>query len=951
MRLRLFLFIIISLLVRKGVCQEQAWIPQIESLRGKLDFLQSLTTTLPNLPTANLQYRRNVVQVLDPVQTLINSLGDNAADLTIQPTKIEGIEFWSEEPEFDQQRISDLKTSLISSLKKINLDAFTNLRSDILVLKKNTSEAGDDFSKNVKRLLMLAPFIYDSSGTVVVDSAQMNFIEYQINSATPNEFSNLYDDLYKNHQSSVVLEASKQRGMGQLLQIHQNVVSKFIGVTIHSSIAPKPRTGSRAEKRVITVEKVSSIVALYRGATSGDCSILSVPYYPLVKGVEVFWIRKDYKHDKFPAGYALVAQVEVDGKTLPYVITINGVTLSYVDTRAVVQLLAKKYDTNEVIVPDFGQNQHVVNYDNVRQGMTYKKSDVVTVRFPIGWNIVEQHTNQYGWGNDTNYYRADRIGQARKVNVKSEKIDVINRHETTTFLPINKSKDVSTLSILDSAILANHVLGDIKSEDEKHEILKDLGISDHQVVVASYLLNAKPKSPLTMEQFNALKSAFGFKLNDINKLDVLTRAHSFPHLFPSDRYGERDQREKIAQSINLYLDRGVIGSENSIEAVTAYFEAKSQLPVSLIPGYYTSIRTFLLSSNDSIQTLAVEFLLKNKWWTDDVVNELPRILAIAATHENFYFDKFVGIATVNIKNRESETLKLWKNIPLEIWRKFYPIDLRSRSTPNRLELDEILTLRMHELGILKAVDSRREDTYLNKLISEDPYRYIEEEESAYRIYAKINSDSSKWEIALRAILSRIRRKQSELMNEERERGGYSSFPSGILKAYADYVENVLTHSPSQILSNFVKDLLISSYREAVHKSSYLKSQEFLIEIGRVVISHAVLNPRLINDLLSLPREARNFYFKMILDGNNYWLYARLESTLEKEATERGIHSQVDWQGLNEASRAERHFFSLDHFFKRHSPLLDYSVKMEIVGDHQSSSLRCGPLFQNAGHSQ
>ncbi|MBI2646066.1 MAG: hypothetical protein HYW85_03400, partial [Deltaproteobacteria bacterium] len=73
--------------------QTTPWQPDISTTAGQLRFLQSIVKRHPDLPSANLKFRRNLLEVLAPVAKIQTSLGEEARSLEMGPSFRLGIEY------------------------------------------------------------------------------------------------------------------------------------------------------------------------------------------------------------------------------------------------------------------------------------------------------------------------------------------------------------------------------------------------------------------------------------------------------------------------------------------------------------------------------------------------------------------------------------------------------------------------------------------------------------------------------------------------------------------------------------------------------------------------------------------------------------------------------------------------------------------------------------------
>jgi len=593
-----------------------SWTPQLETTEGRLRLVQSVFDRHPQLPSANLQFRINPLTILKPIPALLQKLEANAQSLEIAPSVVSGVSFVTTQIRYDLEKLNAVREYLKTHASRLNLNSFKEFDGDLESLKSAFTGDTKSFEKQVYSLLLLAPFIYNAQGELLKEGTA-ELIRQQIfasiEAVSASELSNYYGDFLPNHFSVKVSEAAAKPGFGRVTNLLKRVAIEFSEALVAPAVKPVDSNSSDSvEVRKVSIEKMSSSITSYRAMAAGDCAGLSIPYYGLIKDVEVFWIRKDFKIKSAPVGYVLVAKIFVGNKFLPYVITVNGSTLMESDIRAVLYLLQDSYQTSEFVVPDFIKNEYVVNYPEVRKGLSFSREISVEISMPPGWELVESYLDSRG-SQYKNYYAARTLKNAKLVNLNEKPFYFVNKMQSPSFLPYKEVSSVLAAPLLERGILAGqatlrdhtYAATDQKTEmsnEEKQAVYTSLGVTEEQAYVSRYLTMASSQSPIDKNKFESLKTHLGFKLNDLNKLDVVTRAYSYAKLREeAPEIADEKTWNDLAISINHYLEIAAVGVEDALESSVKlkFIEAKSKLPGHLIGDAFWVRWPSLLRQRDS----------------------------------------------------------------------------------------------------------------------------------------------------------------------------------------------------------------------------------------------------------------------------------------------------------------------------------------------------------------
>ena len=64
------------------------WTPQLDTIHGRVELLMSIMQRHPHFVTANLNFKRNVLDTFSQIPEVRKALGENAQSLEIQPPQV-----------------------------------------------------------------------------------------------------------------------------------------------------------------------------------------------------------------------------------------------------------------------------------------------------------------------------------------------------------------------------------------------------------------------------------------------------------------------------------------------------------------------------------------------------------------------------------------------------------------------------------------------------------------------------------------------------------------------------------------------------------------------------------------------------------------------------------------------------------------------------------------------
>ncbi len=595
------------------------WTPDLSTTRGRIEFFISVNDRHPGIARRSLEYRRNLFDILKPLPEVRALLGEQAASEEYRAVSVFGSVFTTDgvELQYDEARVALVRNHLIEALRLFPLKKLNGFEKDIeaiVDLASNEHDKAEILKTWISSYLKLVPFLYNGAGVPVESSLSpeyLNELRERFSSISGIDLDPRYSDLYRLHQFPALEKISDQRKFSFFKPLLNLNEKHFINKDVKAAGSLTNAKGS-IEKRVITYEEISSAITHFRADMAFDCSKLSIPYYGNVKGAKVFWIRKTRDLSRQPDGYVFVTEAELNGQTLPYIVTINGVSLSVSDVREVVYDIAKKWKTSNVILSDMVENPWVVNYPAMRDGMTWPNSKSVKVKMSKGWDIVSKYQDEHKLPNYQNFYQSERLMTAKLAEIDLHK----NSQAFFELEPEHyyfKPRGIESLSKLERSIIANDALEGVKNPLEIAEITQTLEVTDLEMKTAQPLSSGKP---LTVEQFEALYRIFEYQLKDILELSPTLAGKTLTSLYESGRLQVEivewqkvfaRSYKNVLNELKTFLERkGPTLSSNDRKLFVEKLLVILRIPESFISNPVDNLQSLISSVDSYVSESAIE---------------------------------------------------------------------------------------------------------------------------------------------------------------------------------------------------------------------------------------------------------------------------------------------------------------------------------------------------------
>jgi len=505
---RFAIFFLLGLSLNIWAADHPKWAVDMSHKQGLMQVLASINSRHNGFLRSQVRFKADVSKLFRDASKIANELGPLAARASkMQAYPIISLS-WSDggSAEYDLQAIEALQTELRDRLKKLK-GANPNLQ--LTEIDKDLQSVSD------KRLLLeVAPLLYDEHGVALKKSSTQPFqdADNELDALSAGTLETIFGDLFKNHLRP---KLTSQNG-----KLAAEVERNFIAKTVRPALA-KTDTGDSKSSNVF-LEEIPKSIALLRGVIGFDCSMMSVPFYPLLDKVHVHWIRKGKNPKESPRGYILIADIKLNGESIPYVITINGETLSAQDGRAALLAAVAKYKTKKVLVHSAGATG-VVNRQDMEEALfqTSERGELVDVEMPEGWKQIDEAT-RYGYAK---YYETSRLSKARLITLDDNETRALAQVQPTGKVGYYPNTDPSKLKPIDRALLFSDLFHINEDEIDKGD-LETFDLTDRQARLARELkaiglkevYTFKPlpaERTLSLKQFADFKTEFGLTPSDV----------------------------------------------------------------------------------------------------------------------------------------------------------------------------------------------------------------------------------------------------------------------------------------------------------------------------------------------------------------------------------------------------------------------------------------------------
>ncbi len=522
-----------------------SWEGNPGTIEGQVQVLSALYSALPKVMNAVLAFRRNPIQVLRLAAKLGSKLNLQSSFDKIESTDVHFLEYST----------GDAPIEASEDLFKISIQ----LKDEYELVKGGAKptliETLNFYQKDSKMLglfLRLAPLMYDSSGILL----DLNKIEMTFE----NPFQ-LAQTFWSDRQEDILNYIIKNKEVIEIPSIEQQVMTTRNRLWIQFS--SNAFFKSKNLTSVTSIEKVPKLMSLFRGSIAWDCSDTTVNYYALLDEVSVYWIRKGKNLNSQPDGYALVVTLDLDGRKVPYILTINGLTLNEYDTVATVQMIRDEFHSQDFIQPINNDRLRILNNDKVVKGLNTKDGESTLVSLPSAWQQVEDFLRgEVDFEHPLNskrYYSTGNIERGILGSKLTHSLNVVSKGVRNAVSRYNLNSSVKTIPKFQRATVAYQAIADIKNtltQDKVASILEKMGVTQEEMALASSLVTASQNQPISKDNFRNLVNQLEFSFDFLLKMEPLTLSRTLHELYTTDsELKSKKDWEALFENLHGKLDR------------------------------------------------------------------------------------------------------------------------------------------------------------------------------------------------------------------------------------------------------------------------------------------------------------------------------------------------------------------------------------------------------------
>ncbi len=533
---------------------------RFDTVENRCRFVLSALSAHQNIISANQSFKRNLLDLLAHLPELLKRLGRHSGETDFSITaRTVTATYQPSVTKYNEKTIEAFRKERTNDLDDLGLHLFGNLGEQISHIYESSHVDGklDErlYENRLKKLYRLLPFLFDADGTRRFQDGRLDrdALNKRIQETTPSELQNGYGDLVPQHLASIIREHAKNTGQKRAWELFVPVRDNFMKREIVGRVLKPVNEEAVSEVRSLGIERLPHALSLLRGCYGGDCSINSVPFYGLLKEARTYFIRSGGDPDSTPIGYAISVLVDVGGKKVPYIITINGKELSKSDSEMVIRMVAKDYESDEVVVPDFRKrfgettntNWNLVNSDAPREAMMNHSGEKAVVTLPTAWEIVDKYIKEHNGQGYINYYDRSQLDEGyilkipvdARSNMKSQEIP-------SRYQPV---EDPKALPLKERAILAAQVLSDKEGHTYlKGEVTNFLSVTEKQADSVRPLLELTDDRLLTAHEYRELSKHVGYGLPDVLNFKPEMRTSVLKRLYEEDAslFAEHRQNPK-----------------------------------------------------------------------------------------------------------------------------------------------------------------------------------------------------------------------------------------------------------------------------------------------------------------------------------------------------------------------------------------------------------------------
>lgn len=463
-----------------------------ENKKSQTRLMLTLFYRHSRLHRLNRRFNRSIPNLFRQVPRALRAAGlPDIKSFDVEPKPVHGFTYADTKAlAFDESVVESSRARLFKSAHDVIVEIqnkaqkfpLNSLQQDLI-----------DYSRfgTLKSYLYLVPLLYDQSGhallTDLSDSEDRALLLEKIQFLTGEQ-------LYFNYERMINLALSQAEGSSH--DFIRSIKNQFVDKELRSKLL----SGNKATVLRFSLEEVDPLVALIRGAIGLDCTLKSVAFHALVRGVKVYWFRTSHRMNESIAGYIFVVPVKFGEHIIPHVVTINGPGVRPQHVEPLISAIGSLWNSASVALPEEVElYDGIVNQASIAEAMFHASDLPVNVRaINDDWEKIDSFLEKNeDAARAENYYE---IGWHRTHSVRLHRIGISVEHKELGMSVAYQPPDFLSLPLSQRILLAGRFGKYSRMESaEVREATRVLGLSEEQFKLAKALELATEQKHLAAE--------------------------------------------------------------------------------------------------------------------------------------------------------------------------------------------------------------------------------------------------------------------------------------------------------------------------------------------------------------------------------------------------------------------------------------------------------------------
>ncbi len=507
-------------------------------------FFLNLLYRYPRLNSLNSTFNRSITGYFRAIPRIDQELQIPAETWEIKPQHLYGFQFLAADSSYDLKGLQEIQSELS--------------RRAIKFFEEGKVE---DFKTAVETFgnqnaLSLLPFMFDRQGHKRFDDLSTE----EDQDAFLSSLENISGEELKHNYKSLLEQAQKlAQSQHQKDQI-QSVINNFAIRFVEPRLVLRTNDGTPIKPQKMSLEEVPPMIATIRAAVGLDCSLKSVGYHALLPGAKTYWVRLGHKITDQIVGYVFVMPVIYKGKSIPFVITINGPGLRATHVKPLLDGMSALWKSDQLALPfdedlDGGAMNDGAIIDTIKAESLTKnqRASAATDLWVQLDSYLDENPSTMSF---ENYYVIPSTKEIPvQIRTASHLPQILELGLSTNNHPI----DFMSLSILGRARLAARLGRTMKVQNKTLQIaLSILNIDHAQFETAKNLEYLRRNTELTLEQWNEAFSILQIEPIDLKFINTRVLTRRMSELLETQPQLVNDPRwQDLFKYISVELDQRV----------------------------------------------------------------------------------------------------------------------------------------------------------------------------------------------------------------------------------------------------------------------------------------------------------------------------------------------------------------------------------------------------------